>query len=216
MGAADPGSPRRVMTGITLLAAVAAAGVIIATLVHDSTRLQIAENQRTAILRTLHELVRPQSYDNDLLADATRVIDPERLGTPQPVIVYRATMKGVPVAVIISSVAPDGYGGPIRLLIGIDDTGVLTGVRIAGHQETPGLGAAISQDRSDWITVFPGRSLVNPDPSGWTVRKDGGYFDQFTGATISPRVTVQAIHNALIYFSEHADSLFADLTDKAP
>jgi len=209
MNADSVGSPSRVLTGLAMLTGLAIVGAVAAILTEQQTRDRIAEKQRTHILRVLHELVTPESYDNDLLADAITVISEELLGTARPVTVYRASINGEFVAAIVGSVAPDGYGGPIRLLVGIDRNGVLTGVRVAHHQETPNLGAEISQDRSDWILGFDGRSLDNPPASGWSVRRDGGTFDQFTGATISPRATVKAVHRALIYFSDNRDEVFA-------
>ncbi len=209
MSADSAGSPSRVLTGLVALTGLAIIGTVLAILTEQQTRDRIAENRRTHILRTLHELITPDSYDNDLLADAITVVNEELLGTARPATVYRASFNGEFVAAIVESVAPDGYGGPIRLLVGIDRSGVLTGVRVASHQETPSLGAGISQDRSDWILAFDGRSLDDPVAAGWSVRQDGGEFDQFTGATISARATVKAVHRTLIYFSDNRDEVFA-------
>ena len=102
----------------------------------------------------------------------------------------------------------DGYGGPMRLLIAVDSEGVLIGVRVLDHHETPGLGDAIELGRSDWILAFGNRSLSNPESELWAVRKDGGDFDQLTGATTTARAVVRAVHHFLIYFREHRDDLF--------
>src|SRR5690606_4959952 len=119
------------------------------------------------------------------------------LGTTQPVTVYRAFRGGEPVAALFNSVAPDGYSGEIRLLVGVRVDGSLSGVRVLSHKETPGLGDPIEVRHSDWITRFSGLSLENPPFERWKVRRDGGDFDQFTGATITPRAVVKATRNTL-------------------
>jgi Na+-translocating ferredoxin:NAD+ oxidoreductase subunit G len=141
--------------------------------------------------------------------DVVLVRDPELLGTPGQVSVYRARQRGRPVAVVISPVAPVGYSGPIRLLVGILADGTLSGVRVVSHRETPGLGDKVELERDDWILGFDGRSLGDPPVSRWAVRRDGGVFDQFTGATVTPRAVVRAVRDALVYFEAHRDELFA-------
>ncbi|EHJ91619.1 RnfABCDGE type electron transport complex subunit G [Vreelandella boliviensis] len=102
-------------------------------------------------------------------------------------------------AVILPVVTRQGYNGEIRLLIGIDEQQRISGVRVTQHQETPGLGDDIERSRSDWITDFNGLGLDSLPPEGWAVAKDGGHFDAFTGATITPRAVVNAVHKALQY-----------------
>ena len=143
------------------------------------------------------------------------VHDPASLGTDQPVTVYRARKDGRPIAVVLTAIAPDGYSGRIKLLIGILFDGTVVGVRVVSHHETPGLGDAIEVERSDWIIRFSGRSLRNPPAEHWKVKRDGGVFDQFTGATITPRAVVNAVHRALVYFSHHQEQLFAEDTQTA-
>ncbi|HEX6928013.1 MAG TPA: RnfABCDGE type electron transport complex subunit G, partial [Gammaproteobacteria bacterium] len=138
------------------------------------------------------------------------VTNPELLGTPVPVTVYRAYKDGEPVAALFTSVAPDGYSGPIYLLVGIHADGRIAGVRVLGHKETPGLGDPIEIERSDWITGFDGRSLGDPPPQQWDVERYGGVFDQFTGATITPRAVVRAVRNTLLYFERHREEIFQE------
>ena len=157
----------------------------------------------------LDALISPQSYDNDPLADIIQVRAPDLLGTTQPVTIYRARKGGAPVAAAIRSVAPDGYRGPIELLVGIAPDGTLIGVQVIRHNETPGLGDAIEERRSDWIHSFDGRSLDNPPASRWKVRKDGGDFDQLTGATVTPRAVVAAVRNALSFVQRTGSAMFA-------
>ena len=107
-------------------------------------------------------------------------------------------------AVILPVVTRQGYNGEIRLLIGIDEQQRISGVRVTHHQETPGLGDDIERSRSDWITRFNGLGLASLPPEEWAVAKDGGHFDAFTGATITPRAVVHAVHKALQYAADTA------------
>lgn len=190
------------------LAAFAVAGAGLVALTADATRERIAANERAYLLRSLNDVVPASAYDNDLFNDTIEVVNPELLGTAEPVTAYRARRNGRPVAVILNVVAPDGYSGPIRLVVGIDADGAIRGVRVVSHRETPGLGDDIEAERSDWILAFDGKRLESLTPQGWGVRRDGGYFDQFTGATVTPRAVVKAVHNALIYFEAHRERLF--------
>ena len=194
--------------------AVVSTGMLAYT--YENTKEQVAINERESLLHTLHALVPPGAHDNDLYDDTITVRSPEYLGSREPVTVYRARKHGAPVAAILSVVAPDGYSGDIKLLIAIAYDGTMLGVRVASHKETPGLGDAIEVDRSNWILGFNGKSLDNPDEKGWHVKKDGGVFDQFTGATITPRAVVKAVHKSLKYFAAHRDELFARPPQEAP
>lgn len=193
-----------------LLGIFAVVGTGLVAYTFDNTEERIAINQREALLNSLHAIVPPALHDNDLPSDTITVVSKELLGTAKPVTVYRARKDGKPVAAILSPVAPDGYSGPIELLVAIGYQGNIFGVRVISHRETPGLGDAIDSDRSDWVEDFSGHSLGNPDELGWHVKRDGGDFDQFTGATITPRAVVKAVYNSLQYFKGHRDELFAN------
>jgi len=199
-------SPLR--SGLTL-AGIAVLGVALLTGIHHLTRERIAAQQRDAVAMRLSQVLAPDRYDNDLLHDVIQVTDPETFGHPGPATVYRARRDGQPVAVVMEVTAPNGYNGPIRMLVGILADGSISGVRVVSHRETPGLGDPIEARRSDWITRFEGRSLRDPTPEGWAVRRDGGEFDQFTGATITPRAVVEAVQRALEYHRAHLDALYA-------
>ncbi|VAW72658.1 Electron transport complex protein RnfG [hydrothermal vent metagenome] len=190
------------------LFAVVGSGLVAFT--HENTAERIVENQRRALLKSLNELVPADRYDNDIFTDILYVRNKALLGTDKPVPVYRARMKGWPVAAVLAPVAPDGYNGNIRLLVAINLDGTLAGVRVVQHRETPGLGDAIETSSSDWILGFKGKSLKNPDKNGWKVKRDGGNFDQFTGATITPRAVVKAVYNALLYYRIHSHELFEE------
>ncbi len=195
-------------TGI-LLSLFTVIGATLVAYTFENTKARIAANERAALMRNLHVLVPPDSHTNDLFRDVIEVQDPTLLGSRDPVQVYRARRNGEPVALVLTPEAPDGYGGAIRLLVGINPEGTLIGVRVLSHRETPGLGDAIETERSDWILDFDGRSLGNPPAAQWRVRRDGGVFDQFTGATVTPRAVVNAVRKSLIYFEQHRDKLFA-------
>lgn len=208
-------SYRPILISAIFLFLFAVIGSALVAFTFDSTAERIAENQRKALLRNLNELVPGDRYDNDIFTDTLYVGSSELLGSDEPVPVYRARKNGWPVAAVLAAVAPDGYNGTIKLLVAINLDGTLAGVRVHQHRETPGLGDAIEIERSDWILDFKGKSLTNPVKTGWKVKRDGGDFDQFTGATITPRAVVKAVHKALLYFQLHAHSLFEHTPDRA-
>lgn len=199
---------KKVLATGWILALTALLGTGVMVLAHWHSQPYITENLRQTKLRLLNEVIDAAAYDNDLLNDTLAVTDVQWLGSAAPSEVYRARRGGRPVAVALTAVAPDGYTGPIRLLIAVDYDGVVSGVRVIEHQETPGLGDAIEIERSDWIAGFTGKSRANPTDAGWKVKRDGGAFDQFTGATITPRAVVAAVHKALRYVEDHRDQLF--------
>ncbi len=207
---------KQIVTSTALLALFAIVGTALVAFTYDRTVEQIAENERQALLDSLHAIIDPNEYDNDIFADTVELRGPQLLGTPDPVTVYRARKNGKPVAAVLSPIAPDGYNGAIKLLVGIYYDGRIAGVRVVSQNETPGLGDAIEIQKSDWITTFSGKSLGDPGKGGWAVKKDGGEFDQFTGATITPRAVVKAVHSALIYFREHREQLFKAPAQELP
>lgn len=194
-----------------LLGAFAVVGTTIVALTEDNTRERIAHNEREYLLRSLNEVVPRDRYDNDIEHDTVQAESRKLLGSKKPITVYLARKEGRPVAAIFTTVAPDGYSGEIRLLVAIDhDDGSILGVRVVAHRETPGLGDAIEIEKSDWIKGFDGHSLDDPGELGWSVEKDGGIFDQFTGATITPRAVVRAVHSTLKYYDAHRNELFGE------
>jgi electron transport complex protein RnfG len=192
-----------------ILCLFAIAGTSMVAFTYDRTRNRIAANEREVLMRKLNVLIPQHDYDNSLFEDSLLVRDAKLRGTDEAVTVYRARREGKPVALVMTAVAPDGYSGTIKLLVGIDYDGILTGVRVSAHHETPGLGDAIDEERSDWIYGFDGKSLDNPPLDRWRVKRDGGAFDQLTGATITPRAIVKAVKKTLLYYREHRDALFA-------
>lgn len=194
-----------------LLGAFAVLGTALVALTENDTRDLIAQNEREALRRKLNEVIPKDAYDNSITTDTVQATSKPLLGSAKPMTVYRARKQGEPVAAVMTTVAPDGYTGAITLLVAVryqEET--LMGVRVIQHRETPGLGDWIDAERSDWIGHFADHSLSDPDELGWRVAKDGGIFDQFTGATITPRAVVKAVHNSLKYFHAHKDELFGN------
>jgi electron transport complex protein RnfG len=192
----------------TILSIFAVLGTGLVALTHAYTAERITANERASLLRKLHALVPADAVDNDMINDRITVHAKELLGSDKT-LVYRGRRDGQPVALVLTTVVPNGYSGPIKLLVAVRHDGTLGGVRVVSHKETPGLGDKIEEEKSDWILSFDDKSLRNPTPDKWRVKRDGGAFDQFTGATITPRFLVQAVKNTLIYVQQQGDLLYA-------
>jgi electron transport complex protein RnfG len=161
------------------------------------------------MMAKLKAIVPEGRMSNDPLQDRIEVSDPDLLGAPVTE-VYRVRDGDEPVALILKPIVPDGYAGPIKLLVSVLRDGSLGGVRVISHHETPGLGDKIEERKDDWIVEqFNGRSLGEPPLEQWQVKRDGGVFDQFTGATITPRSVVNAVKGTLLFVQQHGASLYA-------
>ena len=182
--------------------------LILAT-TNELTYERIEQSEREAAQRALLEIIPLERHDNDMLMDVQPV--PEQywatLGLKKGGNIHIAQDQGQPVAAIIPAVTPDGYSGAISMIIGINFNGSIAGVRVVEHRETPGLGDKVDLKKSDWILSFNGKSLVNPQASGWKVKKEGGDYDQFTGATITPRAVVSQVLKTLQYFEDDRERL---------
>ncbi|NQZ20562.1 MAG: electron transport complex subunit RsxG [Colwellia sp.] len=190
-----------------LLALFAVACTAIVAIVHLLTKDEIEFQQQQKLLRNLNSIIADNSYNNVIYQDCL-ILPSASLGTATAQKVYRARNNNTPVSAAITTIAPDGYNGNIELLIAINIDGTVSGVRTLKHQETPGLGDKIEIRKSDWINSFVGKKLANQNDSRWQVKKDGGMFDQFTGATITPRAVVKAVRNTVNYFNSHKNELF--------
>lgn len=190
--------------GLSLFA-ILTAGIIALTQVQTADR--IAEEVRKARSKALYEIAPEASHNNDILGESFG-IKSAALGLEEVRQAYIAKQDGKPVTLLLPVRAPDGYTGPIRLIVGIDvSTDTLSGVRVTQHKETPGLGDKIERRKSDWILGFDGKSLSNPNEDQWRVQKDGGEFDQLTGATITPRAIVASVYRALRFYQTHREAL---------
>ncbi|MDX1635332.1 MAG: electron transport complex subunit RsxG [Marinobacter sp.] len=197
------------------LFAVFTAGTIAVTQVVTEERIE--QQVRKAEAAALFEIIPEAMHDNDLLSSTLTLSPDPLLGIREPAQAWLAKQDDEPVGVILPVVAHNGYSGDIRLLVGVAPDGEVLGVRVTSHRETPGLGDKIELKKSDWITTFEGKSLGDPEPDNWAVKKDGGAFDQFTGATITPRAVVGAVRDALRYFEDNRQALLAGNTpDTAP
>jgi len=190
-----------------ILGAFAAGGVGLVAVTHELTKERIAANEREAVLRTLKVIIPHERMDNDPLEDRSEVSDPDLLGT-ETTHVYRIRSGGKPLALVLDPVVPNGYAGPIHLLVSVLADGTLGGVRVLSDRETPGLGDKIEIAKSNWVLGFNGKSLGNPPVEKWKVKRDGGVFDQFAGATITPRAVVKAVKNTLLYVRQQGPALY--------
>jgi electron transport complex protein RnfG len=198
---------RHILTTALSLLGFAVVGATLLAGTNDMTRPSIEKSERDAKIKLIAQVLPAGSYDSDLVASARPLPPDPLLGLKQAGEFYPATLAGKPTAVVLEAIAPDGYAGEIKLLVGIRPDGTLTGVRVTSSNETPGLGDYIDAAKSNWIHNFDGKSLDNPKPDGWKVKKDGGTFDYMAGATISPRAVVKAVKKALEYFAQHKAEL---------
>ncbi|OUS04662.1 electron transport complex subunit G [Gammaproteobacteria bacterium 42_54_T18] len=193
------------------LFAIVTTGLIVLTQVGTADQIEFAKRQ--ALEKALQEIVPTSLFDNKLLENTVEISANKQLGSKKIRTAYIATKDDAPAAIILQATAPEGYGGSIHFLVGIRADGVVTGVRVVPpHFETPGLGDKIDLAKSNWILSFNGKSLANLEAEQWKVKKDGGQFDAFTGATITPRAIVDGVHKSLQYFDEHKLSLFGTQT----
>lgn len=192
-----------------ILAAIAAVCTTLVALTFSVTRERIAANDRAWLEQSLQPALAGLQYDNNLIESVITIPMPHALPGNEPVVVYRARYENRPVAALFVVMAPDGFSGPIRLLIGIDEQGIVTATRVLQHSETPGLGDFIDSSKSDWIGQFERKSLSAPDLTLWSLGRDGGAFDQVTGASITSRAVVKAVKATLLYFEANKDRVFA-------
>ena len=190
-----------VLAGFALIASV------LLGVTNCSTEGTIQRRLDEDLKKSLEEVVPAALYDNDMLQDTMNIPSAEYNIGANETTVYIAKKSGQVTAVCFKFTAPDGYSGAINMIMGIDRDGNILGVRVLSHKETPGLGDKIEVAKSDWILNFVGRSLDNLAPAKWAVKKDGGEFDQFAGATITPRKSVQAIYRGLQLFKAHQAQL---------
>ena len=191
------------------LAAIAAICTALVAATYQLTVDRIADNDKALLEQSLEPVLAGMSYDSGISESRLVIAPPHDLPGSEAALIYRVFDDGEPVAALIAMTARDGFSGTIRILVGIDVDGVVTGVRILQHRETPGLGDKIEPTRSNWIHQFEGRSLADPVMTAWAIKRDGGDFDQLTGASITPRAVIGALRDTLIYFDAHRDEIFA-------
>jgi len=204
------GGAKPVWSAGLILAAIAAVCTALVALTFSVTKERIVANEQAWLEQSLKPALAGIVYDNNLIESVLSIPLPHELPGNEPVLVYRALLENKPVAALFVVTAVDGFSGPIRLLVGIDFDGIGTATRVLRHHETPGLGDFIDSAKSDWIDQFEDKSLSNPDRLLWALGRDGGEFDQVTGASITSRAVVKAIKQTLLYFEANRESIFAD------
>ncbi|MCK5902878.1 MAG: electron transport complex subunit RsxG [Cocleimonas sp.] len=193
-----------------LLAFFALLGVVFVSVSHLLTKDQIAANQRDRLQQKWNEVLAASLYRNDLNTDY-QIVTADEINLPKDATVYLARdEKGTPIAAIFRVTTLNGYSGAITVLVSVRYADKkITGVRVVKHKETPGLGDKIEVAKSNWILSFDNKGLSDTNSTSWTVKKDGGEFDQFTGATITPRAVVELVKQVLIYANHNLPQLFA-------
>jgi Na+-translocating ferredoxin:NAD+ oxidoreductase subunit G len=180
------------------------AATLLLTVAYSLTKEPIEQSALEDLRHSLEQVIPASIHDNNPAADTLQLqVD------GAPLLVYRARQAGQITGVAFET-GTKGYSGEIRILLGIDQNGKLLGVRVLHHTETPGLGDKIEVTRTDWITRFTGRSLNDPPEEKWAVKKDGGPFDQFAGATITPRAVVNGVRDGLRLFAAHRETLLQE------
>ncbi|MCW9033394.1 MAG: electron transport complex subunit RsxG [Alphaproteobacteria bacterium] len=187
-----------------LLGGFAMAAAALLAFGNEGTYAAIQERKAEDLKASINQVIPPNLHDNNILDDTLSIPHP----AGDPITVYQAQRKGQTVAVAYR-MSGFGYGGEIAVIMGIEANGKLLGVRVLSHTETPGLGDKIEEKKDDWILKFNGLSLGNPSPDKWAVKKDGGQFDQFSGATITPRTVVTTIKRGLEFFNSNKVKLLA-------
>lgn len=191
-----------------IMVAFAIVGTLALALVFYTTKAPIAEAEAVVRMNLFSQILPVELHDNDLLQDAVKQPAGGELGNRDETLIYRARLTKTPSAVIMEVTAPDGYSGDIKLLVAIKANGEVLGARVLDHRETPGLGDYIDIAHSDWIKNFDAQSLKKTNDEGWHVKKDGGQFDFVTGATITPRAVIKAVHKALKFYDGHQQAIF--------
>ncbi|WP_440053898.1 electron transport complex subunit RsxG [Pseudoalteromonas sp. T1lg65] len=176
-------------------------------IVNEMTKDKIAVNEKQKLMTLLSQVMQEGSYDNPLYLDCTTSNAPE-LGPGGPHTIYRARLDNQPVALLVRHVTPKGYSGNIDILSAVSESGEISGVRVTRHEETPGLGDKVELAKSSWILSFSGKNITAQQDSAFQVKKDGGVFDSFTGATITPRAVVTSVNQATWYAKTHFNELF--------
>ncbi|MFS1461571.1 electron transport complex subunit RsxG [Vibrio lentus] len=191
-----------------VLAIFACASTGLVAVTHYLTKDQIKQQEQAQLLSVLNQVIPHDLHDNELFSACT-LVQAEELSTEQAMPAYIAKLNGEPSAIAIEAIAPDGYNGAIKVIVGMKIDGTILGTRVLSHQETPGLGDKIDLRVSDWILSFAGKKVTDSNLDRWKVRKDGGDFDQFTGATITPRAVVKSVKQAVQYVNQNNQALLA-------
>jgi len=196
-----------IKTGLTLATIAAICTALVAATYH-LTEDRIVANAKALLEKSLQPALGGVSFDGSVSESRIVLQPPHGLPGNDAAIIYRVYAEDNPAAALFAVTARDGFSGPIRILVGVEFNGKVSGVRILQHRETPGLGDKIEPARSNWIFQFDDRSIGDPVTTQWAIKGDGGDFDQLTGASITPRAIIKAIRDTLLYFDAHRDEIF--------
>jgi len=201
--------------GGLILGGLAALCTALVAFTHRYTAPLIRANEQAYLERSLKPVLGGIEYQKELTKSLLVLDVPHGLPGNEAASIYRVYADGVPAAALFIVSARNGFAGPIRLLIGIKIDGTITSVRVLEHKETPGLGDMIESSKSDWLMQFNLTSLAAPAMERWRIKRDGGDFDQLTGASITPRAIIKTIKETLLYFESNRDAVFsAEPTDQ--
>lgn len=198
--------------GIVLGVLAALATALVAT-THHYTQPLIKANEQAYLERSLKPVLGGIAYENEITKSLLTLPVPHGLPGKETAQIYRIYADGEPAAALFIVSARDGFAGPIKLLIGVKIDGTITSVRVLQHKETPGLGDKIESGKSDWLLQFDARSLSAPGTDRWLIERDGGDFDQLTGASVTPRAIIKAIKETLLYFEANSADIFSARAD---
>jgi electron transport complex protein RnfG len=210
-----PMADSSILRGGLTLAAIAAVCTALVAFTYQLTDERIAANEQAWLEQSLQPALSGLFFDSGVSESVLTIPAPHQLPGSEDAVIYRVYSGESPVAALFVVSARDGYAGAIRMLVGVDIEGKVTGVHVLAHRETPGLGDRIQSDKSDWVQQFDGRSLGNPVAGRWKIKRDGGDFDQLSGASVTPRAVVKAVRQTLEYFDANAMTLFAAAADAA-
>jgi electron transport complex protein RnfG len=201
---------RSIWASGVILGSLAAVCTALVAFTYNATAPRIAANEQAYLEQSLKPVLEGIEYDGKLSESIIVIPPPHELPGNDAVTVYRVYADNAPVAALFVVTARDGFSGPIRLLVGVNAVGMVTGVRVLEHRETPGLGDLIESEKSDWLRQFRKTSLSDPGASAWAIKRDGGAFDQLTGASITPRAVIKAIKETLLYYDANAAAVFRE------
>jgi electron transport complex protein RnfG len=203
----DKTRPRSAKEIITPLVLLALACAVLLYISNKLTQEKITANARALQLGIINSVM-PLPHNNQLYDDFIEVFDPAYFRNAGSVLVFRARMEDQPVGAAFMPVIAKGYNSNIHLLIGVAFDGTLLAVRTIKHNETEGLGDQVNHNKSDWINRFTGLSLDNTPLENWSVKSDGGNFDQLSGATITSRGVINAVRKSLEYYKLNRERLY--------
>lgn len=203
---------KRLLLALLPLLLLALVCVLVIQAVSITTADRVYENRKLYQLSVIKDVITNQ-YDNDVFTDTRELDVPLSLNSKGKLSVYFARSNNEVQALAVLPVETKGYSGTISMVVGLDREGAITGVKVLDHTETAGFGANAHQDNSDWLTQFMYATLLDTNETDWAIRKEGGKFDQLSGATITSRSIIKSMNELLVYYAENRNTIISDSTD---